>query len=377
MWRLLFKNLYRKKRRTFLTCASVAVSVFLLSMLAIVFVAMTSPLQTAGSRLRMMVHNATALNILLPISYGQRIASVPGVVASTPTSWFGAYYRDPANTFANFAAGADTFFDVYTEAKLPADQMQSFKEDPAGAVAGRRLAERYDWKIGDRITLLGSFYGFEPDLTLRGIYSGGDENMLVFHWKYFNEGLGRTNEVEAFWIRVDRPQSMPQVSRTIDSMFRNNPVQTQTETEAAALMRTVSWLGNVRALILLIGSVVCFAILMIVANTMTLSVSERIPEAAVMRSLGFRRSQIIGLFVGESLALTVAGGLVGLLGAKLLSLAFGKMNFGGLIWADFGMKPATALVSMGLALLIGLLAAALPAYRAGRVNIAEALRYTG
>ncbi len=346
-------------------------------MLAIVFVAMTSPLQTAGSRLRMMVHNATALNILLPISYGQRIASVPGVVASTPTSWFGAYYRDPANTFANFAVGAETFFDVYTEARLPTDQLQAFREDPAGAVAGNRLAERFDWKIGDRITLLGSFYGFEPDLTLRGIYSGGDENMLVFHWKYFNEGLGRTNEVEAFWIRVDRPRSMPRVSETIDSMFRNNPVQTQTETEAAALMRTVSWLGNVRALILLIGSVVCFAILMIVANTMTLSVSERIPEAAVMRSLGFRRSQIVGLFVGESMALTLAGGLVGLLGAKLLSLAFGKMNFGGLIWADFGMKPETALVSMGLALLIGLLAAALPAYRAGRVNIAEALRYTG
>jgi len=377
MWRLVLKNLFRNKRRTFLTFASVAVSLFLLSSLAVVYTALGKPFEGTEASPRLMVRRSTGIVFSLPVSYGARIATVPGVAACTPMNFFGAYYKDPSNYFANFAIGPETIFEVYNEGKLPPEQLEAFKRERVAAVAGRQLAEKYHWKIGDRITLLGSFYGINPELVLRGIYAGSDENMFFFHWDYLNEALGRLNLVNNYWIRVDRPESAARVAQAIDAMFRNSPFETKTETESEFLLGFISMLGNVRGIILLIGSAVMFAILFIVANSMAMSIRERIPEAAVMRSLGFRARHIAALFVSESLIVTLAGWLVGCGGAKLLFDALGLSRIGQVAFADLRMRPETVIFILVLALVAGSLASGWPAYRAARVNLAEALRFVG
>jgi putative ABC transport system permease protein len=382
MWRLVLKNLLRNKRRTLLTASSVAVSLFLLSSLAMFYAALGRPVEDASgsTSLRLMVSRSTGIMYGMPSSYEARIAALQGVAACTPMNFLGAYYGDSSNYFANFAVGHETIFAVYKEANLPADQLAAFKRERLAAVTGRHLAEKFHWKLGDRIALLGSFYGVTPQVILRGIYTApnlSDEDMFFLHWDYFNELMDRPDVVNSYWVRVNRPESAPRVAKAIDAMFRNTFAETKTETESQFLLGFISMLGNVRGIILAIGAAVTFAILLIVANTMAMSIRERIPEAAVMRSLGFRARQIVGLFLGESLVLTLAGWLVGCGGAKLLYDALALNRIGEVAWADFRMRPETVLFCFALAFGMGLLASGLPAYRASRLNIAQALRFVG
>jgi putative ABC transport system permease protein len=377
MLRLLVKNLLRNKRRAILTSSSVAISIFLLASLGLVYRAMGHAPEMGESRLRLVTMRHPGMNLLLPVSYLQRIEKVPGVAAITPMNWIGAYYRDRSNSFANYAVGADRLFDVFSEVKIPPAEVAAFKRDRTGAVVGKRLADKFGWKIGDRITLLGSIYGIQPELTLRGIYTGSDENQLFFHWDYFNELVGRLNRAEVFWMRVDSPQSVEPVEKAVDDMFRNSPAETLTQLEPVALMSFISGLGNVRGAVLLVGSAVIFAVLLIVANTMALSVRERIPEAAVMRSLGFKPRQIVELFVGESVLLSLVGGLVGCVSAYTLFRMLGITQLQGTIYIDMRMRPDTLLLSFSIAFLIGIAASSWPAYRASHTNIAKALRFVG
>jgi len=378
MWRLVLKNLLRNKRRVLLTGSSVAVSLFLLSSLAIVYTALGKPLEGTETIPLMMVRRAIGIVFPLPASHGAKIKTVPGVVAVTPLAWFGGYWVDPANTFANFAVDPETIFNVLREGStIPPDQLEGFKRERVAAVAGRRLVEKYHWKIGDRITLLGSFWGITPELVLRGVFSGGPDDQFYFHYDYLNEALGRPNIVPIYWVRVDRPEDASRVAQAIDDMFRNTDAETRTESISAFLLNFISMLGNVRAIILLIGIAVAFAIFLIVANTMAMSIRERTAEAAVLRALGYQTSHILALFVGESLILTLGGALVGIGGAKFLYDALALSQIGQFVFADMRMRPETLVFCFVVALALGLLASGWPAYRTARGNIAETLRYTG
>jgi len=377
MWRLLLKNLLRNKRRTLLTACSVAVSLFLLSWLAIVYTALGAPLQNADTIPVLMVRRAAGIIFPLPVSYGAKIRTVPGVTACASLSWFGGYWKDPANQFANFAVDAENVFAVQYASSIPPEQKEAFIRDRTGAVAGRRLAEKFGWKVGDRITLLGSPRGVTPELTLRGIFNGGPDDQLWFHWEYLNESIGRFDHVGLYWVRLDRPEDAARVAQAIDQMFRNTAYETKTESLSAFLLSFIAMLGNVRLVILFVGLAVGFAITLVVANTMAMSIRERVSEAAVMRSLGFRADHILGLFVGESLIVTLAGALVGLGGARLTSNFLALSQVTQFVFADMRMRPGTLALCAALPLFIALLAAGWPAYRAARVNIAEALRYTG
>lgn len=379
MLRLLSKNLLRNKRRTLLTCASAAISLFLLSSLAILYAAFGHPLQ--GPSPRMMVRRSVGIMFPMPLSYRARIRAVPGVAAISTMNWFGGYWVDRKNTFANFAIDADTVFDVLgSQVHIPPEELQAFKGERLSAVCGKQLADKYHWKVGDRITLLGSPYNFAPTLWLRGIFTGGPEDMFYFHYDYLNETMRQRNyadRVGLYWIRLERPDEATQVGKTIDEMFRNSSNETKTESESNFLLGFISMLGNVRKLVLLIGSAVTFAILLIVANTMAMSIRERVAEAAVMRVLGFRMRQIVILLVGESLALTLIGALIGVGGAKLLydSLRLTKVN--DMVWADLRMRPETLGFCFLVAVLVGLAASGWPAWRAAHVKLANALRYIG
>lgn len=377
MWRLVLKNLLRNKRRSLLTGTSVAVSLFLLSALAMVYTALGAPLENADSIPIMMVRRAAGIIFPLPLSHGPKIRTVPGVAACASLSWFGGYWKDPANQFANFAVDAEHVFDVQMASTIPPDQKEAFVRDRTGAVAGRRLAERFSWKVGDRITLLGSPYGVTPELTLRGIYSGGPDDQLWFHWEYMNESIGRMNMVGLYWVRLEKPEMASRVGQAIDQMFRNTENETKTESLSAFLLNFIAMLGNVRLIILMIGSAVTFAILLVVTNTMAMSIRERFAEAAVMRSLGYRPAHIIGLFMAESIALTMLGALIGIGGAKLLFDAIALSQIGQFVFADMRLRPETLALCFSVALGISLVAVSLPAYRAAKGNIATALRFVG
>jgi len=377
MWRLVLKNLLRNKRRTFLTASSVAISLFLLSSLAMVYTALGKPFEGEERSPRMMVRRLSGITYMMALSFRQRISAVPGVVAVTPMNWFGGYWKEPENSFGNFAIDANTVFDVLDMARIAPEQLEAFKRERTAAVAGRQLMERFHWKIGDRITLMGSPYGIAPDLVLRGTFTGGPDDQFYFHYDYLNEAMREFNQVNLYWIRVERPEIAARVAQAIDQTFRDTDSETKTEAEGTFLLSFISMLGNVRGIILMIGSAVTFAVLLIVANSVAMSIRERVTEAAIMRSLGFTSRYILALFVGESLVLTVGGALIGVGGAKLLYGALALRKIGTYVWADMRMRPETILFCMALSIILALLSAGWPAYRAARINIAEALRSTG
>jgi putative ABC transport system permease protein len=374
MLRLIWKNLRRNKRRTILTLGSVTVSLFLLSLLAIVYTALGKPLQNSDNVPILMTHRSTGIMFMMPISHEDRIRKVPGVVAISVMNWFGGYWQDPAQSFANFAVDANTIFTVDRGAHIAPEQLAAFENEKTAAVAGRRLMEKFHWKIGDRITLMGSPYGVTPELNLVGSFSGGPDDQFYFHYDYFNEMLNRLNLANLFWVRIEKPEMASQVSRKIDEMFRNTDAETKTESLNNFLLSFVSLLGNVRGMILLIGSAVTFAILLIVANTMAMSIRERIGEAAILRAVGFRSAHIMGLFVGESALLTLAGALLGVGGARVIANGLALSQVTQFVFADFRMRNDTLLFCFSLAMLISLLASAIPAYRAAKIHLADALR---
>jgi putative ABC transport system permease protein len=342
-----------------------------------VYTALGKPFEGEERDPRLMVRRLSGITFMMPASYGQRIQAVPGVVAVTPMNWFGGYWKDPANTFGNFAIDANTIFDVLNVARIAPDQLEAFKHERVAAVAGRQLIEKFHWKVGDRITLMGSPYPIAPELVLRGTFTGGPDDQFYFHYDYLNEAMRDFNRVGLYWIRVERPEIAARVAQAIDETFRNTDSETKTEAEGAFLLSFISMLGNVRGIILMIGAAVTFAVLLIVANSVAMSIRERVTEAAVMRSLGFTSSHVLALFVGESLVLTLAGALVGVGGAKLLYGALALRKVGTYVWADMRMRPETFLFCMALSILLALLSSSWPAYRAARINIAEALRFAG
>ncbi len=377
MWRLILRNLLRNKRRTFLTASSVGITMFLVSSLAMVYTALGKPLAQGEKSPLLLVRRATSINDSLPAGYEPRIESVPGVMAITKAAWFAGYWRDPANTFANLGVDPESVFDVQNGARIPPDQLETFKQDRTAAVAGRKLVERFGWKIGERITLLGSYWRVTPTLRLVGVFEGGPDDHFWFHWEYLNEAAGRPNTAGIYWVRIDRAENATQVAGAIDRMFRNSDAETKTESVNEFLLNLISMLGSVRRAILMIGAAVAFAVMLIVANTMSMSIRERTTEAAVMRSLGFRPGQIIFLFVSESILLTLWGALMGVLGAKFLFDSLALTHIGQFAVADLRLRPETLGFCSGLGVLIAFLAAGWPAYCAAKANIAMALRYTG
>jgi putative ABC transport system permease protein len=242
--------------------------------------------------------------------------------------------------------------------------------------------DRFGWKVGDRITIIGGLYPFNLELTIRGTYRGPDENGLFFHYDYFNELQRATatmapDRVASFWLKAGTAEDVPRVAAAIDGMFRNTDAPTRTDTEKAFTLSFTAMLGNIRLFLSLIAGAVLFAIFLVTANTMAMTVRERAAEVAVMKTLGFRRAQILGMFVGESVGVALAGGLIGVGGARLI---FGNFDWymatNGII-QHFNVAPGTMVLAMALAILLGVVSAALPAWRASRQSIVTALRHVG
>ena len=373
------RNAFRNKRRTILTAISISVSLLLLTLMMTVWRAFYIDKGAPEAALRLITRHKVSLTNMMPVAYESKIRSVPGVVAVASMNWYGGKYKDdkPENYFAQFYVEPENIAEVYSDWEIPEDQKQAWFKDRAGCAVGKRLADRLHFKPGDRVHLQGSYLP-SVDLTVRAIISGPEVNdAMWFNRKYVDESTQWVKSQSGMYaIRVASEGDVAKVTHTIDDMFHNSPEPTKTETEKAFQLGFVAMMGNVKAFILGISGAVVFAILLVSGNTMAMSIRERIREVAVLKTIGFTRNRVLVLFVGEAVAVSLAGGLLGVFLASGLIRGLAQSPMGGL-FRTAQVTGLTALVALGVAALVGFLSAFIPSYRASNLNIAEGLRHLG
>src|SRR5271165_2843231 len=377
--RFVGKSAFRNKRRSLLTVASIAFSLLLLCIMLCVWRSFYIDKGAPDSALRIMTRHKVSLANFLPIYYRDKIRAIPGVVHVVPMTWFGGKYKDdkPENYFAQFATDPDEYFEVAADKVMPADQLAAWKRDRAGCVVDDNLAKKHNWKIGDHIILQGSIFPTNVDLTLRGIYTiDPPQSNLYFHAKYLEESVDWFKDTAGFYFtRVDTPEDMPRAAHAIDDMFHGTPVPTKSESEQAFKADFIASLGNVKAFILSICGAVVFTTLLVCANTMAMSIRERTREVAVLRTLGFTRESILKLLLSESVAISMIGGVVGVLLGAVVVMAVARPGIG--LPVSLHMTWLTAGAVMIVAFVVGLASGLIPSYRASRLGIVDALRYIG
>ncbi len=381
---LLINNVLRNRRRTLLTVTSITVSLFLVSTLLTVLSELEDPPETPESALRLVCRHKVSLANILPASHRVKIARVPGVEGVIGELWFGGIYKDPQNFFAQFAVDTDRFFDVMADFRIPEIEKKAFIRDRTGAIAGNNLAARFGWKPGDRIHLLGTVFKLDLELTLRGIYSGGsdDGTTFFFHWDYFNEGMRRIfgpryDFTGFFTIRARSAGEVAEIAQQVDALFRNSNAPTTTESEKAFVLNFFSMMGNVRLLVAGICSTVIFTIVLVAANTMAMSIRERVREIGIMKAVGFRTSHILFLLLAESVSLALGGALLGAFGAKFFYSRFRIAEITEGFIQSLRVTPETLLMCTVIGVFVGLVSAGLPAWHAARRRTADALREVG
>jgi putative ABC transport system permease protein len=381
--KLIFKNAFRHKLRTFLTVLGVTIAILAFGLLRTLISAWYSGVE-ASSATRLVTRNSISLIFPLPISYMNKIRQIGGVKAVSYGNWFGGIYIDEKHFFANYAVEPKTYLEIYPEIIIPPDQKAAVFLDRKSAVAGRKLAERYGWKIGDIVTLRGTIFPGNWDFVLRGIYKGRDRNVdetaFFFHWDYLNETLKKTapsraDQVGWFMVEVTNPNLAAEVAVKIDQIFKNSLAETLTETEKAFTLSFISMVEAIVIAIQLVSIVIIIIIMTVVANTMAMTARERIGEYAVFKTLGFGGLHISGLIFGESLLITMIGSALGI----VLTFPTAKFFHEELstYFPIFYVEAKTIYQDIGASVMVGLVAGIFPTWRAINIRIADALRRIG
>jgi len=372
-----FRNLFRKKTRTILTVGSIAVALFLFGLLVTIERALNAGVDVAGAD-RLVVRNKTSLIMPLPLSYQERLRRIDHVTEVTFANWFGGVYQDQKNFFPQFAIDTDTYREVFPEFQIANDQWQAFLADREGAVVGKVTAERFGWKLGDRIPIEGTIWTGTWDFNIRAIYKGSrqgdDESQFWFQWKYLEERRQTSfggGTVGWYTVKIDDSDNAVNVSREIDERFANSAYETSTETEQAFAAGFAKQIGNIRMLILSIGVVVLFTLLLVTGNTMAMAVRERVPELGVLKTLGFGDRTVLFLVLAEALAIALVGGVIGIGLAKLFTMSGDPT--GGML-PVFYISGAQMASGIALALVVGFAAGLIPAMTAMKLRIVDALR---
>jgi putative ABC transport system permease protein len=384
MWRISFiiRNSLRNRLRSVLTIFSFAASLCLMGLLAAMTNALFLREATPEQALRLIVRNKVSLANPLTRSYEDRIRQVPGVKDLTIFQWFGGTYkdnRDTKNMFARFAVQPAKLFTIYPEYRVDEEQKKAFISERTACMVGRKTAERHGLKPGDRVTIVGDIFNVTLEFTVRAIYdSPRDNENLYFHYDYLNESLagGMRDVVSTFVILGESPAAMAGLPDAVDSLFRNAPLQTKTETERAFELSFLGFLGNVKLFMGVILGAVTFAILLVSANTMAMSVRERIREVGILKTLGFTRESILGMILGESVVIATIGGLIGLGLAALICQALQSVPSTFINMPDLKIPPLLGALCLAIAALIGLISSTGPAWIASRKTIVEALKHT-
>jgi putative ABC transport system permease protein len=373
---LLLANLTRRKVRTALTLGSFAVALFLFCLLVIIRGGFMQGVEAAGAD-RLLVINKVSLIQPLPISYRDRLLRVPGVKEATWANWFGGVYQDEKNFFPQFAIDHQTYRSLYNEFVVPDDQWRAFLADKQGAIVGKVTAERYGFKIGDRVPIQGAGYPGDWQFNVVGIYTGtrpqDDLTQFWFRWDYLRDQAPPWAKDVVGWytVRVAPGADAVQVARAVDEAFGNSAWETRTQSESAFMASFVEQMGNIEFLMASIGAVVFFTLLLVTGNTMAIAVRERTGELAVLKTVGFSDRAVLALVLAESVVIALLGGGAGILLAQLFTLG-GDPTRGML--ASFYLPGWGVALGAGLSLLVGLLAGVIPAWSAMRLQVVEALR---
>lgn len=381
--KLIFKNAFRHKLRTSLTVLGVVVALLAFGLLRTVITTWYEMVEVASAS-RLVTRNAISLVFSLPFSYKERIRQVAGVKTVCAGNWFGGIYIDEKHFFGNFAAEPKSFLELYPEYILPPEQHASFLRDRKSFIAGRKLVEKYGWKIGDTVTLRGTIFPGNWDFVMRGIYRGRDKNVeessFIFHWDYLNESLRKTSPRRAdqagfYMIGLTDANRAAEVSVAIDSMFRNSMAETLTETEKSFHLSFLSMSEAILVAIRLLSMVVIVIIMAVMANTMAMSARERIGEYAVFKTLGFGGRYIAVLIFGESLFISMTGCVVAIALTFPVADAFGRSLSD--YFPVFIVANDTIYFDIAASLLVAVVSAIVPTLRAVNIRIADGLRRIG
>jgi len=379
--RFVRKNAFRNKRRSLLTLLSITFSLLLLTVMMTVWRAFYMSDGTAESAQRLIVRHKVSLAQFLPIAYREKIRSLAGVKNVVNETWFGGQYIDdkPEHFFAQFGTDPNEIFEVQRDFHIPPDQLEAWKKDRAGAVADTELANKYGWKIGDRIHIKGTIFPVDLELTIRGMFTAPlATETLYFNNTYIDEGYPRVKGYVGFFgVLADSPQAVPEVAKAIDAQFRNTDKPTKSESEKAFNLDWIAMLGNVKGFILSICAAVVFATLLVSANTMAMSIRERTREVALLKTLGFTRGTVLALFMGESVSLAALGGFLGAIAASGLVYVMAHSPQMGLFLTGVSFSVPMVLVAVLVGATVGLVSSFVPAFNASRRNIVEGLRHIG
>jgi putative ABC transport system permease protein len=382
---LVWSNLKRKKLRTLLTLLSILVAFVLFSLLSALKLALTAGVNMADAN-RLIVHHRVSFIQLLPYAYKARIARIPGVSAVSHQTWFGGVYQDPKNQFGSFPVEPELFLAMNPEVSLPQSEKEAWLKTRTGAVVGRTLAKRFKWKIGDRVPLTSPFLpsksGGAWQFDIVGIYDGtkktSDTSGFFFRYDYFDEARAYgAGLVGWYQVRVDDPERATEIAAAIDAEFANSPAETKAETEGTMFQGFAQQIGDIATIVTAILGAVFFTILLVAGNTMAQAVRERTQELGVLKALGFSNGLVLGVVLGESLVITVLGGILGLFFGWLMVAGLGQASFIRQYFPLFFVPERDLIVGAMLALALGFVTGILPALQASRLRLADALRREG
>jgi putative ABC transport system permease protein len=381
--KLLLKNAFRHKLRTMLTLVGLVVAVSAFGLLRTILDAWYAGVEGSSST-RLVTRSNISLTFPLPLNYAERLRGIDGVRQVSWANWFGGVYVTERNFFPQFAVEPRSYLALYPEYVIPEDQRIAFFRDRQGAVVGRKLADKFGWKIGDQIPLRGTIYPGTWTFTLRGIWDGAsartDESQLLFHWAFLNESMRQRSArnadfVGVYVLGIDEPNNAASISRRVDAAFHNSLAETLTETEAAFQLSFVAMSEAILVAIEAVSLIIVLIIMAVMANTMTMTARERLAEYATLKALGFPPGFVVRLLFGESLLIALAGGVAGLL--LTLPLAAGFSKAAGTLLPVFQVSGQTMALQLAAAATVGLVAAAWPAWRMSRIDIVQGLRHIG
>lgn len=378
--KLIFKNSFRHKLRTFLTILGIALAVMAFGLIKTFISAWYAGARAAAPD-RLITRHAVSIVFTLPVSYKEQLLKVDGVEAVTYANWFGGVYVDQSNFFPQFCIDHTNYFDIFPEFVIPPDQFEAFKNERRAVIVGRGLADRFGWSIGDKISLIGTIYPGDWDFIIRGIYSGAkvdtDETIFYMRYDYLDETMRqvspmRAGEVGWYAIKIDDPKNAAQISAAVDRRFDNSWAETRTETEKEFQMSFIELSSAIILGLRIVSYLIIGVILMVLVNTMAMTARERVSENAFMKTLGFRGYHLVGLILGESLLIAAIGGIIGLglLEAVATIAKVGLRNF----FPGFSVEPLTFGICLLTAAIVGVVAAIFPIQRALRMKIVDGLR---
>ena len=378
--RLALRNAFRARLRSILTLLGLVIALVAFGLLQTVVGAWNAGVEMASAT-RVVTRSAISLTFSLPLYYRDRIRAVEGVRRVASSQWFGGVWRDEKSFFAQFAVDAGNFFPIYPEFVFKPAEFSDFLRDRQGCVVGRQLADLYGFKVGDRLPIRGTIYPGNWEFNIRAIYDGRDSSTITrqmyFHFDYLNEYLklkspSRANRVGVFVMELADPDRVADVAHEIDSQFRNSLAETLTETEKAFQLGFVAMTEAILLAIQAVSFIVIVIIMAVMANTMAMTARERYAEYATLKALGFGNGFVASMIFAESIAIALTGGLAGIALTFPLARAFADAM--GSLFPIFFVSEDTVLMQLGAALLVGFVAACVPAWNAARIRIVDGLR---